>query len=462
MGEGLRLADERTADLHSPATASWFSKLLTALRTWFSKLRTTLQTSLFRNSIWLLLRSFLSYGLGFVFWLFVARLYDPDDVGLGAAILSMLLLLARGAALGLPTGMLRFLPAEEDKVGLINGAFTVSALTALAVGAVFIAGVSLWAPALALVQQNPLIAVAFIGSLVFFTMDGVIDNAFVAARRADYGMARSTIFFTLRLPLAFVFVGMGVLGILLAWTSSLLVSVVGMAFLLTRLYKGYRPQLTVRSIRRTGILGFSIWTYLTGIVQGAAVFLLPVMILSLPGTWTPADAPENSAYFYAAYTIASLLYLVPQAFSTSLLVEGSHPGNRYTRDVRDTLWLSAPLVFLGIAVVVGWGHSILELFGSRYTSGIWSMLLMVAASPVVLLTSVYSTNLRVEKRVIPIFVITCISTAATLGLAFVLIGRFGILGVAAAFAVGQIIMVPLFLAEKFVRARAITAAESVP
>jgi O-antigen/teichoic acid export membrane protein len=78
---------------------------------------------------------------------------------------------------------------------------------------------------------------------------------------------------------------------------------------------------------------------------------------------------------------------------------------------------------------------------------------------VVLLTSIYSTDLRVEKRVIPIFVITCISTATTLGLAFALIGSLGIIGIAAAFVVGQIVMVPLFLGEKFLRrSRAVTAA----
>ncbi|HLQ42731.1 MAG TPA: hypothetical protein VK189_07765, partial [Thermoplasmata archaeon] len=246
-------------------------------RLWMS-LRATLRTSLFRNSFFLLVRSLLNYGLGFVFWLVVARYYAEEFVGVAAAILSTSLLLARGAALGLPTGMLRFLPTGQDKAGLINGVFTVSVISSAALGVVFLLGIGLWAPALSFVSSDLALAGLFVASLVFFTLDGAMDNAFVAARRSDYGMIRSTIFYALRLPLAIAVATFGIFGILFSWTIALVVSVVVMGFLLVRFYPGYRPVPTIRQIQGTGIIGFSLWTYGTGIVQGAAVFLLPLMI----------------------------------------------------------------------------------------------------------------------------------------------------------------------------------------
>lgn len=410
-----------------------------------TRLRELLTTSLFRNSFFLLARSFLNYGLGFLFWLVVARFYREADVGLSAAMLSTLLLLARGAALGLPTGMLRFLPSEQDKIGLLNGVFTLSVVTSIPLGLAFLAGLGLWAPAFSPALSDPVLATVFIASLVFFTLDGAMDNAFVAARRSDYGMIRSTIFYTLRLPLAIAVVSFGVFGIMFSWTIALVVSVVVMGFLLVKFYPGYRPKPTIKRIRGTGIVGFSLWTNATGIVQGAAVFLLPLMIINVLG---PANGAVQSAYFYAAYSLASLLYLVPVSFTTALLVEGAHPGTSYVRDVRATLRYSVPILVAGMIGTLVLGRPILDLFGPRYANGFNSLLLMVFASPVILLTSIYTTDLRVAKQVRPIFYITTISSVFTLVAAYFLLPSIGILGAAIAFVAGQVLAIPLYLVEK--------------
>ena len=412
-----------------------------------ARLRETLATSLFRNSFFLLVRSFLNYGIGFLFWLIVAHFYHDAEVGVSAAMLSALLLLARGAALGLPTGLLRYLPPEQDKAGLLNGVFTVSVITSIPLGLAFLAGLSLWAPPLSAPLGDPILAAVFLTSLVFFTLDGAMDNAFVAARRSDYGMIRSTIFYVLRLPLSIAVVGFGVFGIMFSWTIALVVSVVVMGFLLVRFYPGYRPRLTIRRIRSTGIIGFSLWTNATGIVQGAAVFLLPLMIINVLGA-------SPSAYFYAAYSLASLLYLVPVSFTTALLVEGSHPGTSYVRDVRATLRYSVPILGAAMVGTLVLGLPILELFGPRYTNAFDSLLLMVFASPVILLTSVYTTDLRVGKRVRPIFYITAISSGFTLLAAYLLLPSMGIVGAAIGFVAGQVLAIPLYMLEKRRSARA--------
>src|SRR3989441_392152 len=184
--------------------------------------------------------------------------------------------------------------------------------------------------------------------------------------------------------------------------------------------------------------GFSLWTNATGLVQGAAVFLLPLMIINVLGA-------SPSAYFYAAYSLASLLYLVPVSFTTALLVEGSHPGTSYARDVRATLRYSVPILGAAMVGTLVLGLPILSLFGPRYTNAFDSLLLMVFASPVILLTSVYTTDLRVGKRVRPIFYITAISSAFTLLAAYLLLPSMGIVGAAIGFVAGEGVGLPLYL-----------------
>ncbi|MEK6838909.1 MAG: hypothetical protein AABY08_04130, partial [Candidatus Thermoplasmatota archaeon] len=315
-------------------------------------------------------------------------------MGLGATLLSTLLFLSGVATLGLPIGIIRFLPAEQDKVGLINASLTVSGLVSLVLGLVFLAGLDLWAPALSFLRSDPLFVAAYVLSLVFFAFAGIFDAAFVAARRADYGMIRNTIYSLIRLPFPLAVAAvLGVFGILFSWTVALLVSlVVGAFLLLPRLFPGYRPAPSFRRIRNVGVVGYSLWNQASGIVGTAALSLLPLLILHTPG------GAAATAYFYAAFALASLLYVVPGSFSTALFVEGSHPETDYSRDVRSTVWLSLAFLALGIVGAVLLGRFILGLFGDAYARESYeTLILLVLASPIILANTVFTTDLRVAK-----------------------------------------------------------------
>jgi len=418
--------------------------------TTIARMRGALRTSLFRTSFFLLLRSGVNAGLGFVFWLVVGRLYVPTEVGYAATLLSLVLLLARIAALGLPQGILRFLPSDPDRNGLINGAFTASAIAAAVIGVVFFAGFSLWAdPELTLLLVDPTMIAVLLVSLMFFALDGVLDNAFTAARRADYGLVRTTTFYTLRLPLAALFVPIGVLGIAAAWTVSLVVSILSAAILLPRFFPGYRPSLTLKGMRGRGIIGFSIWNYMTGIVAGASASLLPLIIVSrLPA----GVGGEAAAYFFAAYSIATLLYAIPHSFSTSLLVEGSHANTDMPTERRRTLRYSAPLLVVGIAGLVLLGRPLLGLIRDEYATASYEALVLLAlASPIMLVTGIFSSDLQVGKRVRPIFAVTTLSLVVTLMSAYFALPTFGILGVAGGVVAGQATKLLLYVSLRQIR-----------
>ena len=223
-------------------------------------------------------------------------------------------------------------------------------------------------------------------------------------------MIRNTIYSLLRLPFPLAVAAvLGVFGILFSWTVALAVSIVVGAFLLLpRLFPGYRPTPSFSRIRNLGIVGYSLWNHASGLVGTAALSLLPLLILHTPG------GAAATAYFYAAFALASLLYVVPGSFSTALFVEGSHAETNYARDVRSTVWLSLGFLALGIVGAVLLGRFILGLFGEAYARESYeTLILLVLASPIILANTVFTTDLRVAKRVKPLLLITTISSVVT-------------------------------------------------
>jgi len=411
------------------------------------RLRSSLRTSLFRNSFFLLLTSALGNSLGFLFWLAVARSYPDAVVGLAGAVYGVVLFLAGAGTLGLTYGVIRYLPTEADRAGLVNAAILASAIGSAVLGLAFLAGLDLWAPALVVLRTDASLAAVCLLSIVGFAVATVLDTAFVASRRADYGTARAVIFGAVRLPIPVLVAGpFGFLGILLAWTAGLAVSLAYGASLLRRIVPNLRPRLRLDAIRGRGIVGYSLWNHAAAIVAGVPMSLLPLMILNAS---KPEGGPEANAYFFAAAAIAGVLYVVPGAFTTSLFVEGSHPEASYGQDVRHTVGFSLALLALGILAAVVLGRWVLGFFGEAYAlEGYAPLVFLALASPAVLANHVFVTHLRVDKRVRPIFVITTVSSAVTLALAFALLPVWGIAGAAGAYLLGQGIAAPLFAIER--------------
>jgi len=296
------------------------------------------------------------------------------------------------------------------------------------------------------VRADPGLAAMCVLSIAGFGIGSVLDAAFVASRRADYMTVRGVTFGVLRLPilLAGVF---GILGIVLAWTTALAVSLgIGLLLLLPRVAPGFRPVASIDAIRGTGIFGYSLWNHGAAITAAVPLSLLPVLILNTPA---PQGGAEASAFFFAAAAIAGALFFVPYAFTTSLFVEGSHPEASYRRDVRHAIGFSLALIALGILAAVGLGRWVLGLFGSEYAdAGYEALVILALTSPLLLANYVFATELRVAKRIRPLLAITVVASGTVLLLAYWFLPAWGIAGAAGAFGLGQGVAVPLFAIER--------------
>ena len=86
--------------------------------------------------------------------------------------------------------------------------------------------------------------------------------------------------------------------------------------------------------------------------------ILPIMVLNVLGA-------EQAAYYYIAYAIAALHFMIPNAISMLLFVEGSH-GEALKRTVVKSLVTIFSLLVPAAAVLAvlyvcgGWGAAVLR------------------------------------------------------------------------------------------------------
>src|SRR5919204_4550766 len=107
-------------------------------------MRARLQVPLYRNGYALIASSGLTSALGLVYWLVAARAYPPSAVGVSAALISAMTLLANLAQLNLKSGFNRFLPRAGNATGrfVVRG-YLLAVGVALIASLVFMAGLGL-------------------------------------------------------------------------------------------------------------------------------------------------------------------------------------------------------------------------------------------------------------------------------------------------------------------------------
>jgi O-antigen/teichoic acid export membrane protein len=402
---------------------------------------------LYRNALLIMSSNALGSGLGFFFWLVVARLYATPDLGYAVALVQALAFLATLSSLGLGTAIIRFLPETAAKAPLLNTAATVVGLTALLLATAFVVGVPLWSPGLSFIQANPIYLAVSLVTAVAVALPAVYDQASYAMRRADILVWRTLVLAVAKIPLAFLFASIsltqGRLGVFMALAFAyVLASLVEIVVLFPRAVQGYRPrpQLAFEQVRP--LLRFSLGNYAASSIGAAGGLLLPIAILDILG---PAGA-TNVAFFYIAAVVAGLLNIIPGAVFTSFYAEASQAQAKRHRDERQAVLLSVALLVPGISVLWVFSEELLTWFGNpAYAAGSVAPLhILIFGSIPTFLNSILATRVLIRKRSAPLIVASAISTAVTLGLGLPLLQTIGIEGLAVAAVLGSAAATPYY------------------
>jgi O-antigen/teichoic acid export membrane protein len=399
------------------------------------RLRAHLAEPLFRNAYALMLATVLTSGLGVLFWLLAARLYTPEQVGRGSAVISTMHLLANIAQLGLATGLARFLPlAGRATTGLIRKAYALTALS----GALLAVGFVLTAPRLSeglrFFADVPLLGALFVLGVSTWCVFALQDAALTGVRRAVWVPVENAVFGLAKVLLVVALAAsLPGYGILVSW-------IVPMALILVPVNVLLFARAVPRHIREThaqarpphlrDMARFVSVDYLGSLMSHAGNSALPLLVVAFAGA-------EANAHFYMAWTIGVTLDLIAANIALSLTVEGSRDEDNVAVRARRALRRCLQIVLPGVAVLVLLAPWALSVFGTSYVEASLVLQLFALASVPRAATLVYVSVLRVQRRVGRVALVQAATWTIMLPLTVVLLSRVGITGVALAWLTAQ-------------------------
>lgn len=380
---------------------------------------------LYRNAFFLLSNTVFGAGLGFFFWVVVARFFTTGEVGVAGAVISAMNILSLLSLLGFNAAIIRFLPRAEKPVLFINTCLTVSGIASAVVAVVFFIGIDWWSPALSQLKSNPFIILAFISLIVVWTETSLTDSIFVAGRRSDFVLVKTAILAILKIPLpALLVVFFRAFGIAGSWGLAAAASLgISLIVLVRRVHPDYifRPALDFGTIRH--VLSYSTGSYIVGLIDSLPVLALPIIVLNAAG-------PEQNAYFYVSWMIATLLFSIPSSASLSLFAHGSHFEEELWLSVRQALTFSYLLLVPGMIVIFVLAGFLLGLYGPDYaSSGATLLRVLVFSALFTGINTTYNAVLGVTNHIFELELLTVVKAVLALAGVYLVVPAMGITGI---------------------------------
>jgi O-antigen/teichoic acid export membrane protein len=385
------------------------------------KIKQYIRDALFRNSLFMLLASASSATFGFIFWMLAAKTYPKEEVGAATALISSLSLVILLSRFGLSQSLIRFFP-EKDKGKVFGTSLIITTIFAILFGVIFIVGVDVWSPGLRGVGKAVPLLLIYLAANSITLLTG---TAFIALRKAKYYFFQSLLMGS-RIAFLAPLVFLGTLGILGSLGISFVITLTISLILLVK--SGIKP-----TVMDWGFLSdafrFSAGNYVAVLLMRSPGYILPVMVLNMLGA-------KEAAYYYVAFAITSLLFIIPHAVSTSLFVEGSH-GKALNRTILKSIFAMFLLLVPAVVAVYFFGERVLELVGKDYAAnGLNVLRIMTLSSFFFGICQIHFSIKRIQKDVKGFILLGALIFPLVLGLSYVFIPRLGLSGVGYAWMIG--------------------------
>ena len=398
------------------------------------KIHTLKSNQLFTNSFYLLLASGAVAGFGFVFWTVVARVFADSDVGLAATLLSLSSLISLLSLAGFDTTFVRFLSKSERREDYTNSGLIIASLLSVVLSVIFLIGFPLYAPDLVFVLANPLFIAAFILFNVFTTLNTLTNSIFLAHRKAQYTFLVNILFSLVKALLPFVAIGGGAMAIFTVSGVAQIVGV-GLSFWVMAYKFDHHFSLRIHSDILRLSKKYSLSVYVSSIFN-----LLPPTILPL--ILTAQLGPESSAYYYMAFTIATLLFTIAYSAMQSVFAESSHAEAHlfeYLKKALKVLVVTMVPMAIALGIIAPY---LLQVFGVRYAQeGSVLLQLLALSSIAVALYSAAGTVFKVRHAVGALLWMNVVYAAVVIGFSVLLIPSMGLEAVGWSWLAGNVFAV---------------------
>ena len=383
---------------------------------------------LYRNGYALVANTVVTAGLGALYWVVAARFFSAEAVGINAAALSVMVLIANLSQLNLKNALNRFVPDAGGWTGqLIGGAYLVAAPLAVIASIVFLIGQPTWAPGLEVLRSSSLAIIGFVAATTCWTVFVLQDAALTGLRRATWIPPENAVYGLAKIGLLLAFaVSTPILGIFASATLPLLLVIVPINILIFRRAVPHHVGVSRTDTARidSGIVArFAAADFFASLSFGVSISLMPVLVLSFAGA-------EANAYFFLAWTIAYTLYLIGSNTGMSLITEAALAPHKLQALSRRVLLQTSGIVIPTAAALAIFAPLVLGIFGPDYArqgSAVLRLLVLAAIPHTVIALNV--SILRAEQRMRALAILYGGTAILVILLSVVLLPVLGINGV---------------------------------
>ena len=397
--------------------------------------------SLLRNSIFIMGTGAATSAFGYLYWILAARLYSTYDIGLGAALISVMSLASILANLGMGSTLVQTLPRRESGYAwslTLNAGLTTGIVAGFLAGVIAAVILPLISQQFAIVNHQAVYAFAFVAGVPLMTVSMLLDQAFIAERAAKNMLVRNAAVSILKIPLlvlpVVLLTRVGAWGIILSSVVAMAIVLIGaLLLLLPRLGRDYclAARGMVGQVR--SMLSLLTGHYFINLGGLSTQYLLPVVV-------SIRLSPTDNAYYYTTARVSDFLLSVSSAVAVSLFAEGSHAADDLPRKVRSSSIILALLLGPAMLICIFGGRYILLVFGPAYAQHGLSLLIIDAISAIPdAITNIYISVLRVQRRLRFGAILNLSMAALTLILSWILLPAFGIAGQGLAYLISAVI-----------------------
>lgn len=381
-------------------------------------IKKTLKKNLFKNSFYIISGTYLNAAFGFFFWILAASLYSKEDFGISVAILSAMTLMSIFPLLGLDQSLIRFFPEGHEKEKLMTS-ITVVVTSTIIITTIFILNINLFSPNISIIQN---IAIPFIAIVIFSAIFTLFSSALIS-RRNGKGYFIQYLLTGSRIILLAPFVVFGSFGILYSVGLGYLISLILPFLVFIKLGFIGKPTINTNYLKKS--LGFSGTNYIITLATLTPYQLLPIIVLNVLGA-------SNVANYYMAFTISSLLFLIPSAFSISLFVEGSQ-GESLKKNVLYSIIGIFVLLTPLIIILYFFGGLILGFIGKGYVEALDLLRIMIFSSYFMSIYQIFLSIKKVQKDVKSLLLISTLNFLFLIILSYIFMVNFGLNGIGYAY-----------------------------
>ena len=396
-----------------------------------------ISNSLLKNASFLIIGTFASSLVSFIFIIIATHLFQPKDVGLSSAAISAIGIISTISELGLGITLIRFLhDSGKNENALLNYFLTINIIASLVVTIVFLCGLDLWSSSLVPIREDKFFIIVFLLFAVAQSAQPILLNVFLAKRQNKYApiingiIGIFKVLFILLLSLLFN----NKFGILLAaGIATFIGALILILYFIPRVQKNYKFQPRLNYPGSKEYFHYAAGNYIGRLLLGVTPLMLPLIVLNTLG-------PESNAVFYVAWSITSILQIIPTAVFNSLFAEASTDSQHLKNHVMHSIKFMFLILIPAIIITILISEKFLLIFGKSYSLEGESLLQIAACSTIPFgINYLYISIARFEKHSGKLIFIAALSVVLTILFSYIFMKTSGLNGIGLGYLVGQCI-----------------------